>query len=143
MNNATTEKLKMIQNDLKAALEEVGSKHGIQFNTGTMSYNELYFTMPLKGRFLDALGSTVEADKEEFKVYAPKFGLDPNLFGQNVAIGFKTYKIVGIAPKARKYPVIGENAGKKYKLTATDVNMAVAIALKKVTEIKPPTEATA
>ena len=145
MNTGTTEKIKMIQYDLKAALEEVGRRHGVAFATGALSYNELYFTVSLKGRFLDSLGTTTEADKEEFKIYASKFGLDPNLFGQFVTIGFKSYKIVGIAPKARKYPVVGENAGKKFKLTAEDVKMAVAIASKKVviTEIKPPTEATA
>jgi hypothetical protein len=145
MNNATTEKLKMIQNDLRLVFDEIGRKHDIQLNTGTLSYNELYFTLPLKGRFLDALGTTAEADKEEFKIYAPKFGLAPDLFGQMISIGFKVYKIVGIAPKARKYPVVGENAGKKYKLTAEDVRMAVTIAQKKIADkgIEAPKEAIA
>jgi hypothetical protein len=125
MNNGTNEKIKMIQSDLKEAFAEIGKKHGIQLVMGTLSYNELYFTVPLKGRFLDALGTTEAADKEEFELYARKFFLDPKLFGQMVVIGFKTYKIVGIAPKARKYPVIGEYQGKKYKLTAESVIASV------------------
>ena len=113
--------------DIRAALDEVGKKHNLKFAMGTLSYNELYFTVPLKGRFLDAQGSTEDADKEEFKLYAHKFGLDPNLFGQTVRVGAKLYRIVGIAPKARKYPVIGENAGKKYKLPADDVIQALKV----------------
>jgi hypothetical protein len=130
MNNATVEKLKMVQADLKNAFKVIGEKHGISINTGTLTYNELYFTMPVKGRFLDALGTTEEADKEEFKNFAPKFGIDPSIFGNYYSIGGKTYRIVGIAPKARKYPVIGENGGKKYKLEAVSVNFAVAQAKK-------------
>jgi hypothetical protein len=125
MNTGINEKLKMIQYDLKDAFAEIGKKHGLQLVMGTMTYNELYFTMPVKGRFLDALGSTEAADKEEFELYARKFGLDPKLFGQTINTGLKSYKIVGIAPKARKYPVMAEAQGKRYKLTAESVIFAV------------------
>ena len=105
MDNGTSEKLKMIQADLRLAFDEIGKKHHIVFNTGTLSYNTLYFTMPLKGRFLDAQNSTEEADKEEFELYAGRFGLTGDMFGKLFTIEGKTYKICGIRPKARKYHI--------------------------------------
>jgi hypothetical protein len=116
-----TEKIRMIQMDLRAALDEVGKKHGVSIATGALSYNDLYFTVSLKGRFLDANGSTEEADKAIWALYCRKFGLMSEWFGKMVKIGADTYKIVGIAPKARKYPVLAEAHGKKYKLPAADV----------------------
>jgi hypothetical protein len=120
------EKIRMVKNDLIAAFNDIGRKHNIVLNMGTLSYNDLYFTVSLKGRFLDAQGTTEAADKALWDFYAAKFGLKSEWFGKTITIGTHTYKIVGIAPKARKYPVIGEEHGKKFKLTSAEVVIALA-----------------
>lgn len=121
MDSLVSEKIKMIRLDLENTFRDIELKHKVRINIGAVSYNDLYFTTSMKGVFLDSNGSTEEANKAEFNLYASKFGLKQEWFGKTVMIGMKAYKIVGIAPRARKYPVVGEKSGGKYKLTAQDV----------------------
>lgn len=126
MDNMKQEQIKVIQQDLKAAFAAVGEKHRISIAMGSLTYNDLYFTCPIKGRFLDAKGSTEEADKAEWDAYCGKFGLKADMFGQVFTIAGKTYKIIGIKPKARKYPVVGQvGSGGKYVFSAFDVLIAM------------------
>ena len=126
--NGTSERLREISRDVAIALASVGTKHGVSFKTGGVSYTDLYFTFSTKGRFLDATGSTEEADKAEWDAYCGKFGLTPDMFGKMTIVAGKTYKIVAIAPKGRKYSVIGQlGSGGKYKLTADAVRTGLGI----------------
>ena len=127
MNSGTSEKLKMIRADLEAALKAVGQKHNILFKTGAMSYNELYFTMSMKGSFLNAIGSTEDADREEFELYCGRFGLTKEMFGKIFTLVGKDYKIVGIRPKARKYQVSATNCGKIFIFEASAVLRAMGL----------------
>ena len=126
--NGTSERLREISRDVAIALASVGTKHGVSFKTGGVSYTDLYFTFSTKGRFLDATGSTEEADKAEWDAYCGKFGLTKEMFGKMTIVAGKTYKIVAIAPKGRKYSVIGQlGSGGKYKLTADAVRTGLGI----------------
>jgi hypothetical protein len=126
MDNMKQEQIKVIQADLRAAFVAIGEKHKISIAMGSLTYNDLYFTCPIKGRFLDAKGSTEEADKAEWDAYCGKFGLKSDMFGKVFVLGGKTYKIIGIKPKARKYPVVGQvGSGGKYVFSAFDVIMSI------------------
>jgi hypothetical protein len=130
MDNMKQEQIKIIQEHLKAAFSDIGAKHKVIINMGSLSYNDLYFTCPIKGRFTDAQGSTEEADKAEWDMYCGKFGMTPDMFGKSFSIAGKTYKIIGIKPKARKYPVVGQvGSGGKYVFSSIDV----VLSMKKLT----------
>jgi hypothetical protein len=62
------------------------------------------------------------------------------MFGKTTIVSGKTYKIVGIAPKARKYPVIGQlGSGGKFKLTSLAVLSGMGFMKNLiVTKIDPP-----
>jgi hypothetical protein len=143
MNTSISEKLKEINRDVGLALSEIGKKHGVSFNVGTVSYNDLYFSFSTKGRFLNAAGSTEDADKAEWDSYCGKFGLTSDMFGRMTMVAGKAYRIVRIAPKARKFPVIGQmGSGGKFKLTAESVRMGM-IATKNITTTASEVEKTA
>jgi hypothetical protein len=119
------EQLRMVENDLRAALHKIGETHKVKLNVGSISYNNLYFTCSVKGIFLDAQGSTEEADKALWNANCAKFRLPKDMVGKTVTIGTDVYIIKGIAPKARKYPVLVEKSGKTYKLTGEAVVKAI------------------
>ena len=62
-------------------------------------------------------------DRAEFTRYAASFGLKAADFGQIVTIDGKRFKIVGLKPKSRKYPVLGQVVGgdKVFKLALNSV----------------------
>ena len=126
--NDTSEKLKMISADLRAAMEVVGKKHGVSFATGAITYNELYFTFSTKGRMLNAAGSTVEADKAEWDVYCRKFGLTPDMFGKSFAPWARPTRSPEFFPRvASTLWKDGLGSGGKFKFAAESVRFGMGV----------------
>ena len=58
----------------------------------------------------------------DFKRYAPMFDLEADDFGKTFNMRGKEYKIVGLKPRSKKYPVLAEADGKVYKVPVDMVN---------------------
>jgi hypothetical protein len=66
-------------------------------------------------------GKKIEVIETNFAAYAEAYGLKQSDFGKTYRSDGKTYKIVGLKPSYRKYPIIVESGSKRYKLTPEQV----------------------
>jgi hypothetical protein len=113
---------------IDAKLQEVSQEYGIALTIGGMRYNASEITTRLT---VKAIGSDTKdgesiqeaSDRVEFARYAQSFGLKPEFFGQIATVNGKDFRIVGIKPRSRKFPILGQEVGgdKVFKLTASSI----------------------
>ena len=118
MNEFTRANLKDLRKDIDNALKSVAEKHGLSLMLGNVRFTEDSFTGKLEARITDRVGEpTMAAD---FRSMAPSFGIPSSYLHRIVTINGKRYKIVGLKPRNRKYPIICENTanGKRFKFSA-------------------------
>lgn len=115
--------LKEIREDINKALAEVGEKHGIQFEFNNIRFDSNSFRTTLKAYEVGENADDDAAARVKFEKHAHKFGLNKSDFGSKFGFRGKTYKVCGIKPKARKYPVVAEleSTGKRYAFPAETI----------------------
>lgn len=116
--------LKPLRQDIDKALKAVAEKYGLSLMLGNIRFNESSATCKLEARVTEKTGEpTMAAD---FRALAPTYGLESSLLYQTVLMDGKFYKIVGLKPRNRKYPIIATrvDTGKRYKFPASVVRMA-------------------
>jgi len=119
-----------IRKSINEKLAQVSKELGIALSIGGMNYSSDTITTRLT---INAVGDNIkdgesieEANKRaEFEKYAQLFGLQKSDFGKEVKLNNKLFRICGIAPKSRKYPILALNRedGKVYKLPIAGVQM--------------------
>ena len=114
----------MIRLQIDAALADLGEQHGISINAGNATYsdNTITFKLELQIEGFDPL-------KDAFEKSCEWFGLKPEDYGREFVKGVRLYKIVGLKPRNRKYPIICQDmkTGKHYKLPEADVQAALGV----------------
>jgi hypothetical protein len=120
--------LDVIREVINRKLAEAGEELGVALEIGGMSYNEMEATTRLS---IKAVGAAVKegesiqeaSARSEFAFHSASFGLKKEHFGKEVTVDGRKFRIVGIKPKSRKYPVLGEDTltKKVYKLSALAV----------------------
>jgi hypothetical protein len=113
----------MIREEIDAALADLSEQHGISINAGNATYsdNTITFKLELQIEGFDPL-------KDAFEKSSEWFGLKPEDYGREFVKGVRLYKIVGLKPRNRKYPIICQDmkTGKHYKLPEAAVQAALA-----------------
>jgi hypothetical protein len=114
--------LKMVREAIQSSLDGLQVDLGIQLKIGTMRFDDSTFTTKLEASLFghDPLA-------EEWEKYANRFGLDATWIGKKFHYIGKTYTIVGLDTKKRKYPVMTACDGKKYKFPADIVVKRMSI----------------
>jgi len=100
--------------DIDRAVGEVLVRHGLPpVVKRSARFTPETLDISLKGIGIPR-GDGVPAD---FARNAPRFGFDSSDFGETFKIGGKSYRLVDIKPRNRKYPIVGERAGtaRRYK----------------------------
>jgi hypothetical protein len=107
-----------MREDINEALKAVAEKHGCTISAGSASYSDLSFNLKLEVVENSTDGSVVTKAMIDWNENAKFLGLDESLLGKTVMIQGKTLEIVGLKPRASKYPVLGKDArdGNTYKL---------------------------
>lgn len=101
------------RNDVKQALTGIEEKYGISLSLGGITYSDIQFTMKINATVL-AKGKS--KDQMVFEEYCNLYGFKPEDFGKTFSLNNKTFKLISINPKARKYSIIGINEkGDRYK----------------------------
>ena len=99
--------------DVKEALVGVEEKYGISLSLGKITYTDIQFSTKINATVL-AKGKS--KDQMVFEKYCDFYGLKPGDFGKTFSLNAKTFKLLSINPKAKKYPIIGvDKQGAKYK----------------------------
>jgi len=119
----TRKNLKEIRADIDEALVGVGEKYGIELSAKNASFTPNTCTFKLELGVVGSDGVTSSKEAESYKVNAGLFGLDPNWLGETFTANGKTFKVIGLNTRAKKYPVVVQEVGSdgRYKFSAEGV----------------------
>jgi hypothetical protein len=101
---------------LRAALAPYGVK--VQPAGGTFDVGS--FTLKTK-----LIADGADPLRADWDAYCTLYGLLPGDYGRTITVDGRPFKLVGIAPRRAKFPFIGEENGKRYKLQEREVVAAV------------------
>jgi hypothetical protein len=123
--------LQALRSEIQAALDAVGTKHGVKLTYGNTRFDGdgLTYTAKLSGAIVASDGSVASKEAQDFKLYAHKYGLKPEHLGAKFKHdGPDDYEILGLKTKARGYPILAKNltTGRTYKFTASLVQLYLA-----------------
>lgn len=110
-------------------LSDFHQETGVALKIGNIRYDENSFRTTLQGFVQSVSGDGPTPDKIEWDRVCVRYGLKPEHFGETIDLGFgRSYKLVGIKSRNRKYPIIGEkDNGQRYKLTLQDAKTGLGI----------------
>jgi len=114
-----TANLKEFREEFKKAVEKLAKKYKVEISLGNISYDNLEFHGKMSVKNLEQGGKKIDADKENFSKYAVLYGLKPALFGYSITAQGKNFKIVGINPRKRKFPIVLEDTKTGKRVCAT------------------------
>ena len=128
----TKPQLKAIRADLDEALRVVGEKHGFVLTQGNCRFQTDTFTTKIDGMMVGkSSGNPTDAAKVVFEKNVDLY--NRRQFGDQNKIPVDSYEkmfvnrgtefiVVSCSPKAKQYPIIGQNAnGTKYKFSVEDI----------------------
>ena len=106
-----------LRNDIETALKLIAGKYNLCIKTGGVRYT------PTEGKFkitvntIDTDGTIETAARTKFVRLAASYNLDPDWLDKEFTHEGDTYKIVGLNPRAKRYPVEAVNVynKKQYK----------------------------
>lgn len=114
--------------DFETAIEGVANRHNLHLGRFRASYNKEELRIPVKFLAIehDEDGRKLSPEEANFRKLAPGYGLEPDDYGELLYIKGQTYKITGINPRARKYPIIAKTQdGVTWKLPVSSVTRAL------------------
>lgn len=113
-------------------LEELGKKYGVDIKAGHISYTDKNCVVKLEVACLDASGTALTQESEDFKALATMYGLQPSDLGKKIFTRGEEFTIEGLMRKSHKYPILLRNSrGQGLKMTADSVKIALMMAEKK------------
>ena len=102
----TRTEVKAMKLELEAAIATIEKKHGYKITIGSMGYSDTGFTAKIVG---ESTANGRNPGKEDFEANCFRFGIPHTWFGKTIKIKNTTYKITGIKPRSRKYPIVLTN----------------------------------
>jgi hypothetical protein len=118
--------VKTIRKDIQDALDKVGEKFGLAFSVGTISYTNDSIGARIEGALTSTPGEPKMA--VDFRKNCWKHGLKESDLGRVFSNHkLERFKIVGLKPRNRKYPIIAEKVsnGRTYKFSPMSVKMGL------------------
>lgn len=115
--------IRQINSELEAALKQVAEKYGLEVKLGNTRFTSDNFTTKVQVATVGEGGITMSKEATDFNRYKTILGINMEL-GQEFQRSGKTYTIVGLKPRSKKYPILAKcSDGKTYKLPVDLVNM--------------------
>ena len=118
ITNFNKENLNSIRSKFEKELKVIGNKFGISFNVNTIRFTEKSMHCKLEGN-LSNNGSNESFLAIEFKEKCHKYCLKSEDLYKTFSSNDKSFKIIGLKVRNRKYPIIAVNIlnGKSYKFS--------------------------
>ena len=118
--------------DLAEAIEAVADRYGLTLEQGRCSYHRTDMPVPFRLHVIevDAEGEAVDKAKRKFDEVCHLYGLRPDHYGAEFAApSGNKYRISGINPRRRKYPISATEvtSGKGYKFTEAIVRRGLGL----------------
>ena len=113
--------VRMIADDIEIALAKVAKRYGVKIEVGNSSFSSTNCTTKINISTVAKNGTVMTKEATDFNHYAHSFGIKGYMLGDTFEFRYETYKITGLKPRSRKYPLLAENVntGKVYKFPAS------------------------
>ena len=124
----TKSNLRIFRQDFKNTVESLQKEYDVTIDMGNITYGdeEFHFKVDVTN------GDRPEAERNKFikvlKRNSWKYpALNNDSYGKDITINHEACKIVGIKPRASKYPIVAikENNGKRYRYTYETIKNAL------------------
>ncbi len=107
---------------LEALLKPLAEELGVSLTLGKCSFRPTNGRFQVKLSVLDLDGKAITEEMEEFKSYALHYGFSPEDLGKTFVFQRRSFKICGLKPKNRLYPILAKSSdGKGYKFDCQTV----------------------
>jgi len=115
--------IRQINSELEAVIKQVAEKYGLEVKLGNTRFTGDNFTTKVQVATVAEGGITMSKEATDFNRYKTILGINMDL-GQEFQRSGKTFTIVGLKPRSKKYPILAKcSDGKTYKLPVDLVNM--------------------
>ena len=114
----TRNEIKQFREDFKNAVKDLEQQYNLDIKLGNIRFGkfEFYTKLTCTKTTEKAKQTVMETLKNEFRMWAETYGVNPDLFGKSYTQNGKIYTVAGINNRARKYPVLLNcSDGKTYK----------------------------
>lgn len=110
--------------EVNEALAAVGIKNGMSFSLGNITFTDQDMRVTIRGIEGDSSITPMALDWEKYKHRYPELS-KADLGNTFLDDKGNTFKIVGLKPRNRKYPVIAErvDTGRNFKFSSYQVNL--------------------
>lgn len=121
------QRVRQIRDLINRELAALGERLNVKFEAVGARYTSDCARFNLEVGEIDAEGKTHSVERADFERYARRYGLLATDLDKEFEIGGHWYKIVGAAPKSRKYPILGQKIGtdRVYKFQPYQVKTAL------------------
>lgn len=109
------DKARKVSEAMQEALGLIEKDFGVKFKVGNGTYNESGVTFKVEAAELSKDGLVLGKETVHYRQFQKRYGL-PDLWTV-VSFGGKQYKIVGLKPRADKFPVLAQRDGRTFKLS--------------------------
>ena len=117
-----------IMTDAQAALNEVAKKYHLAAGNVRASFTDTSVKLTVEVSDVGAGGVVLSREALELQKYAEMFGLPKDAYGKEFVDAGHKYKLVGLASRRSRFPVIAErDDGKKYKLSVEHVKALLGV----------------
>lgn len=114
----TKEQVKQLRSEINDALKTVGDKHNLTVQIGrSITYDDAGFTARIEGVEVTNPDDKDAVERAKFERDVSRvYGVEKDDFHRSFSHNGTRFKLVGVNPKAKKYPIIGKNGnGTRYK----------------------------
>lgn len=119
INQLDKQSLTRIRDQINAALEMVADDLGLNITVGSCRYTAKNATLKVEIATLSDDGSIQNKEREDFKIWAPSYGLSSGDLGKTFESNGNTYEVCGLKRRSRKYPILAKRAdGRMFKFAA-------------------------
>lgn len=123
----TRNEVKNLRTELQHHLDAISEQVGYKLTLGNASFGATV-NFKLEAAPINENGEATSGKAEAFKLYAPMFGLKPEHLNAEFTSRGDKFKVVGFAPKSRKFPVLAERLcdGKVFKFPVESIKSKLA-----------------
>lgn len=117
--------LRVLADDIRTALKSVASKHGISLTYKNARFSASNVTIKLEGAVIGTGGVVETKEHQDWKLYAPRYGLNTEWLGKAFVHGPDQFVISGLSTRKSKYPVLATciRNQKRFKFPANTVKV--------------------
>ncbi len=116
---------KLMRVEMREALDKIGERYGLAFELGRITFDDNSFKVSVEA----VLTATPGESKMivDFRKHCNKHGLIVSDLGRTFTnTRLERFTIVGLKPRNRKYPIIGQRGdGKQFKFTSHSVRLGL------------------